>query len=547
MATHILNSTKIDLCMAMQHTTLLTPTSGGLAWTRSNCFDGALVIKWAGKGPPGTHPRLKNNNSLQSSDGVQADGFYGSVVLATMIRKSDSEKVLNGKGSNNAGGHQSDQGSSAGNQSPGTPKKASKKHKRKFKRSLTMTSLPVAMLKDMESPPLSAGPVNASKGFATDSWSLESSPSQQKSKKGSAKAKGSKKGNLVTAAYGGSGATGSTCSKNATKFTIGTSDESDDCQEALEDGHDLERLFFPRTDSQGSPLYDPVDAAAAAADGEPPAVSHLMTTGGGGCFGEQLSAVSCRRVHSEILESVSKIKCSLLGRKGGLLHSYGHYGSEAALNDVGGSNGDGDSDTHSLRASSSYGGIKSGKKAIQQQQHQGGTTTLITVSIPSPAGNRKSGSCKDRSSSSTRSSKGGGKGSSSKDKCAKIRKAVRHLDRSASVSGAGLGTRWADHVGATKQATAVDSSGGGAQQLLLKQSAASTARQLSSSTSLICPPVVKAKKKKKPKALTTALLFPAAGPQYSNPTSPTATRSAAANQSSIPTNYGKSCQQQGGR
>ena len=46
--------------------------------------------------------------------------------------------------------------------------------------------------------------------------------------------------------------------------------------------------------------------------------------------------MSCRRVHSEILESVSKIKCSLLGRKGGLLYSYGHFGSEAAaLNEVG--------------------------------------------------------------------------------------------------------------------------------------------------------------------------------------------------------------------
>ena len=55
-------------------------------------------------------------------------------------------------------------------------------------------------------------------------------------------------------------------------------------------------------------------------------------------LGEQMSASSCRRVHSEILESVSKIKCSLLGRKGGLLHSYGNYGSEIALNElVGGS------------------------------------------------------------------------------------------------------------------------------------------------------------------------------------------------------------------
>ena len=45
--------------------------------------------------------------------------------------------------------------------------------------------------------------------------------------------------------------------------------------------------------------------------------------------------VNCRRVHSEILESVSKIKCSILGRKGGLLYSYGHFGSEAAINESG--------------------------------------------------------------------------------------------------------------------------------------------------------------------------------------------------------------------
>ena len=52
-----------------------------------------------------------------------------------------------------------------------------------------------------------------------------------------------------------------------------------------------------------------------------------------------MSASSCRRVHSEILESVSKIKCSLLGRKGGLLHSYGNYGSDIALNEIVGSTG----------------------------------------------------------------------------------------------------------------------------------------------------------------------------------------------------------------
>ena len=57
-------------------------------------------------------------------------------------------------------------------------------------------------------------------------------------------------------------------------------------------------------------------------------------------LGEQMSASSCRSVHAEILESVSKIKCSLLGRKGGLLHHYGNsYGSEVALNTLLGGHG----------------------------------------------------------------------------------------------------------------------------------------------------------------------------------------------------------------
>ena len=128
---------------------------------------------------------------------------------------------------------------------------------------------------------------------------------------------------------------------NATKFTIGTSDESDEDDNA-ENSRDLERLFCPLTDSQGSPLFDPNDSEAAAAAGAGNAdLSEMQPMPP--FFGEQLSAVSCRRVHSEILESVSKIKCSLLGRKGGLLHSYGHYGSEAALNEVKEKSGNGGS------------------------------------------------------------------------------------------------------------------------------------------------------------------------------------------------------------
>ena len=38
--------------------------------------------------------------------------------------------------------------------------------------------------------------------------------------------------------------------------------------------------------------------------------------------GEQLSASSCRRVQSEIMAGVSRIKSSILGRKGGFLHTY---------------------------------------------------------------------------------------------------------------------------------------------------------------------------------------------------------------------------------
>ena len=42
--------------------------------------------------------------------------------------------------------------------------------------------------------------------------------------------------------------------KNATKFTIGTSDESDDDDNA-ENTQDLEHLFCPLTDSQVTPVF----------------------------------------------------------------------------------------------------------------------------------------------------------------------------------------------------------------------------------------------------------------------------------------------------
>ena len=87
-------------------------------------------------------------------------------------------------------------------------------------------------------------------------------------------------------------------------------------------------------------------------------------------------------MHSEILESVSKIKCSLLGRKGGLLYSYGHFGSEAeALNKAGkegGKGGHNSADTSPVKqGSGKLGKAKNGTKS-----------NAITVSLPSPAGNR---------------------------------------------------------------------------------------------------------------------------------------------------------------
>ena len=88
---------------------------------------------------------------------------------------------------------------------------------------------------------------------------------------------------------------------NQAQFTIGTSDESED---DTADDEDLQKLFCPLTDSNGSP-YDDIDSFGG------------DVTGLG-----QISASSCRKVHSEILASVTRIKCSLLGRKGGLLHSY---------------------------------------------------------------------------------------------------------------------------------------------------------------------------------------------------------------------------------
>ena len=120
--------------------------------------------------------------------------------------------------------------------------------------------------------------------------------------------------------------------------------------------------------------------------------------------------VNCRRVHSEILESVSKIKCSILGRKGGLLYSYGHFGSEAAINESGkeSKRGRKGNITITIRlstdliaisgghgGSSGHGKPSSSADTSPTKAGPGGKTgrgrnksNAITVSLPSPAGNR---------------------------------------------------------------------------------------------------------------------------------------------------------------
>ena len=118
--------------------------------------------------------------------------------------------------------------------------------------------------------------------------------------------------------------------------------------------------------------------------------------------GETLSASNCRRVQSEIMASVSRIKSSILGRKGGFLHTYAMLES----NDTGGSvpvslNTSPGSTTpvkqnklsndlhhHSqkpkLKNSRSQGSLKLRSKSPGPILMR----DSITVSLPSPAGNR---------------------------------------------------------------------------------------------------------------------------------------------------------------
>merc|ERR1712226_95649 len=139
-----------------------------------------------------------------------------------------------------------------------------------------------------------------------------------------------------------------------------------------------------------------------------------------------MSASSCRRVHSEILESVSKIKCSLLGRKGGLLHSYGNYGSDIALSEIVGNSGRNHISPHNNKAALSH--ETSPRKSLETPKtvRKIKSQNAITVSLPSPAGNRRSsrqGSISSNNGGGTKSSKEG----KSWDKMKKVRKTVKQF------------------------------------------------------------------------------------------------------------------------
>ena len=118
-----------------------------------------------------------------------------------------------------------------------------------------------------------------------------------------------------------------------------------------------------------------------------------------------MSSSNCRRVQSEIMASVSRIKSSILGRKGGFLHTYAMLES----NDTGGSvpvslntspqhnptvpvkqkkslneNNQSHSQKPKLKNSRSQGSLKLRSKSPGPILMR----DSITVSLPSPAGNR---------------------------------------------------------------------------------------------------------------------------------------------------------------
>jgi hypothetical protein len=142
--------------------------------------------------------------------------------------------------------------------------KSGKKSKKKFKRSLTMTALPLSFFKGCGNNANSANDLKVPNAGNMNNLNSTNNNTEQ----------------------------------NVTKFTIGTSDEDDTNDDDRD--RDLEKLFCPLTDSNGAP-YE----------------------GGQNDQGsERLSASNCRRVQDEIMASLSSFKSSFLGRKGGFLHNY---------------------------------------------------------------------------------------------------------------------------------------------------------------------------------------------------------------------------------
>eukprot|EP00093_Oithona_nana_P001919 01919.XXX_12416_13374_1 [CDS] Oithona nana genome sequencing. len=182
--------------------------------------------------------------------------------------------------------------------------------------------------------------------------------------------------NTLSVQSNGKKYTNNNSEQNVTKFTIGTSDEEESNDE--DNSRDLEKLFCPLTDKNGAPF-----------DSQ----------------GEIVSSSNCRRVQSEIMASVSRIKSSILGRKGGFLHTYAMLES----NDTGGSvpvslntspqhnptvpvkqkkslneNNQSHSQKPKLKNSRSQGSLKLRSKSPGPILMR----DSITVSLPSPAGNR---------------------------------------------------------------------------------------------------------------------------------------------------------------
>ena len=121
-------------------------------------------------------------------------------------------------------------------------------------------------------------------------------------------------------------------------------------------------------------------------------------------LGEIVSSSNCRRVQSEIMASVSRIKSSILGRKGGFLHTYAMLES----NDTGGSvpvslNTSPSATTPVKQKKSpneTHQSLSNQKPKLKNSRSQGSLKLRskspgpilmrdsITVSLPSPAGNR---------------------------------------------------------------------------------------------------------------------------------------------------------------